>query len=77
VLECLLVEGTLDHDDIQSEGALCLQYSAAVCQQLLMCVKCLEEQTRGVDLLAGVLSDSSFLACTGSVSGCGLRASLK
>jgi hypothetical protein len=44
VLECLLVEGTFNCDDIHSESALCHQYTAALCQQLLMHVERLKEQ---------------------------------
>jgi hypothetical protein len=44
VLERLLVEGTFDRDDVSAGIALGMQFSAAMCQQLLLHVERLEEQ---------------------------------
>jgi hypothetical protein len=47
VLERLLVEGTFDRDDVSAGIALGMQFSAAMCQRLLLRVERLEEQVCG------------------------------
>jgi hypothetical protein len=44
ILECLMVEGTFDHDNILSVDAMAMQHSSAMCQCLLMRVERLEDQ---------------------------------
>jgi hypothetical protein len=75
VLERLLVEGTFDRDDVSAGIAVGMQYSAALCQRLLLRVERLEERVSGQVVLL-LLSDlTSLLAFPGAVRCSGLRAS--
>jgi hypothetical protein len=49
VLEQLLVEGTFDRDGMSARIVVGMQYSAALCQQLLLQVEQLEEGVHGPD----------------------------
>jgi hypothetical protein len=46
-LEQLFVEGTFDHDDVSAGIAVGMQFSAALCHQLLLWVEQLEEKVCG------------------------------
>jgi hypothetical protein len=52
VLEQLLVEGTFDWDDVSMGITLGMQFSAAMCQRLLLHVEQLEEQVCVVEASA-------------------------
>jgi hypothetical protein len=61
------MEGTFDHDDVRSENTLCLQYLAAICQQLLMHVECLEQQVYSGYFVAFPVPDNPIVAYTCTV----------